>query len=1055
MDASLRNLPEVKVKLSLDETSVADFRARLARLTREVMLPVSLHLDMAALAAYRAQIADLTRTQTLTINVRRDDPNPRLTSPGGSGGATSAAGAAASGGTNPYLLATGAAAGLALAPALGALVPMMAGVALGAGTMALAFKGVGGALALAGGDQKKYQEALKKLGPEQRTFTEAIVGLKKEFAPIGREVQKAMLPGFTYAVKQAGPVVKILGKGMTEMGKTFGDAAQGVGKMMKDSGFQKDFATTLKLGNGFVRELTGSMGPFVKSLLDFGAASGPTLKAFSSGISGLLGKGLPGMFKGLQSGISGSSKFLDGIFSALNHVLPALGRFSGAFARTFGPLLGQLMDFSGKATAVLLDGLGGAVKWLGPVFKDLSYGIKDVTSILSIIGPTVKDTASAIFTALVPAFSTFDQAKGPLQRLGNDISANKGRIQEMARVFGASVIGMVSSAVANLPNLIAVFRLTTGGMVTALGGVLHAAAVAFGWIPGIGSKLKGADSAFAKFKSGYISGLSAAEAKTRSFAAGVLPKLQNNKLQMNINSWQSQIETAKAKLKTVPASKQAALRATISDLQAKVAAAKRAIASVTGKSVTITATTFYRQGNQAPHGPLASGYGFGKASGGIVRRASGGVVGFPGGGPVSGPGTETSDSILTRLSNNEYVVKAKSVAKYGLGFLNAVNSGTLNLGRLSSGGLAGAEVASGLANGMKDSSSKVNGAAVVMAAAVEAGVRKELQIASPSKKMVALAKNIGAGLIKGLTGSSAEIKAASASLAKSIWDTFSGSTDNRLAGMLSKQTAKLLDLAAKRDKAAAAIAAGQQMATDQKAAGLSFTSMTALPNGGNTFDAGGILSGLKVRLGQLNAFSANVGKLAKMGLSKDLIGQLISAGPDGGAAYAAALVKATPGTLKALNSTQAQIAKASSSYGNSAADIMYDAGSQAGKGFLTGLKAQQKSIEDSMSSLARAIQSSIKKALKIKSPSRVMAEIGQHVGEGLVMGMDATHAAVVSSSNRMAMATQSGMGSDISARTQQVRDVHLHATTSDKPTKKAVMDVMRDYTALYGPQIAL
>lgn len=45
------------------------------------------------------------------------------------------------------------------------------------------------------------------------------------------------------------------------------------------------------------------------------------------------------------------------------------------------------------------------------------------------------------------------------------------------------------------------------------------------------------------------------------------------------------------------------------------------------------------------------------------------------GGSVSGPGSWTSDSIPAMLSNGEYVVQAKSVAKYGHGFMDSVNAG--------------------------------------------------------------------------------------------------------------------------------------------------------------------------------------------------------------------------------------------------------------------------------------------------------------------------------------------------------------------------------------------
>lgn len=56
------------------------------------------------------------------------------------------------------------------------------------------------------------------------------------------------------------------------------------------------------------------------------------------------------------------------------------------------------------------------------------------------------------------------------------------------------------------------------------------------------------------------------------------------------------------------------------------------------------------------------------------------------GGPVSGPGTGTSDSILSWLSNGEFVMKAKAVRRFGLGFMQAINSGRMPRG-FSTGGL--------------------------------------------------------------------------------------------------------------------------------------------------------------------------------------------------------------------------------------------------------------------------------------------------------------------------------------------------------------------------------
>jgi hypothetical protein len=85
-----------------------------------------------------------------------------------------------------------------------------------------------------------------------------------------------------------------------------------------------------------------------------------------------------------------------------------------------------------------------------------------------------------------------------------------------------------------------------------------------------------------------------------------------------------------------------------------------------------------------------TGAGGGAGPDGVPAFKTGGHVGA---GHVRGPGTGTSDSIFAMLSNDEFVVRAAAVRKYGVAFLRAVNSGQLDLGRLAGyalGGLVGA-----------------------------------------------------------------------------------------------------------------------------------------------------------------------------------------------------------------------------------------------------------------------------------------------------------------------------------------------------------------------------
>ncbi|MCQ9422723.1 hypothetical protein NRB16_04145 [Pseudomonas sp. LJDD11] len=57
--------------------------------------------------------------------------------------------------------------------------------------------------------------------------------------------------------------------------------------------------------------------------------------------------------------------------------------------------------------------------------------------------------------------------------------------------------------------------------------------------------------------------------------------------------------------------------------------------------------------------------------------ANGSIRGYATGGLIAGPGTGTSDSILARLSNGEYVMSADAVRMFGTGLLDQMNDGRL------------------------------------------------------------------------------------------------------------------------------------------------------------------------------------------------------------------------------------------------------------------------------------------------------------------------------------------------------------------------------------------
>jgi hypothetical protein len=158
------------------------------------------------------------------------------------------------------------------------------------------------------------------------------------------------------------------------------------------------------------------------------------------------------------------------------------------------------------------------------------------------------------------------------------------------------------------------------------------------------------------------------EQAARKLAAQILATPDKTaRLRGNMEDLQAKLTSAKSQLKKVPDSRRAAILAQIADLEAKIRSARSQLAGLDGT----TATTYIRVrtvGDSDANGVPDL----------IQRRAQGGIVRRSVGGPVRGPGTSTSDSILTALSDGEYVVRARAVARYGLGFLDALNEGRLH-----------------------------------------------------------------------------------------------------------------------------------------------------------------------------------------------------------------------------------------------------------------------------------------------------------------------------------------------------------------------------------------
>ncbi|MFJ2029424.1 phage tail tape measure protein [Streptosporangium sp. NPDC087985] len=258
----------------------------------------------------------------------------------------------------------------------------------------------------------------------------------------------------------------------------------------------------------------------------------------------------------------------------------------------------------------------------------------------------------------------------------------------------------------------------------------------------------------------------------------------------------------------------------------------------------------------------------------------------------------------------------------------------------------------------------------------------------PSTIMHEIGKYTVKGLIDGLTAEGANIKSVVDKLVKDIKDGFKGRPDvvDGLLDFVRVGNKNLEDLAKQRQEIVQALADAKEMAKRVAGTAQEWADITGLKVEDIT-GAGDMAAELQDKASAINSFANNITTLAKRGLNKKIIQDLIDAGVEKGATFAEMLVGSDGAEIKALNKAQAAVDKASKKLGKSSADAMYDVGKKSGEGYLKGLEESLKELDKAMEKIVQALVKAIKKELKIKSPSQVMAEIGQFTMAGYIQGI--------------------------------------------------------------------
>jgi TP901 family phage tail tape measure protein len=286
-----------------------------------------------------------------------------------------------------------------------------------------------------------------------------------------------------------------------------------------------------------------------------------------------------------------------------------------------------------------------------------------------------------------------------------------------------------------------------------------------------------------------------------------------------------------------------------------------------------------------------------------------------------------------------------------------------------------------------------------------AAAEKELQAAkialanAKRSAKTSIANTIATGLLKTLsTGTSSAIASAIKSLATKLLN----AGYNKTAASIQKKGGRLEKLADKRASIQKTIAAANAYAADQTGRINDFLSIS----GTSATSVGDLISQQTAQQKTASSFVALSKKLKARGASKELLAQLAEAGPGSQLATILGGKDVKTQDIAKLNKLVASGGKLATSFGKDMADLMYDSGKDAGKGFLAGLKSQEKALGKQMAKLAADLIKQIKKALKIKSPSQVFRdEVGKQVVLGMVHGIDMHGHLVTGAAQRLADAS--------------------------------------------------
>lgn len=341
-----------------------------------------------------------------------------------------------------------------LIPLVMLIVPAAATAGLAMVGLKLAFNGVKEALdAGLSGDTEAFEKALKKLAPSAANAVRSIVKLRDTWKPLAKDFQNRVFEGAAGEIDALSAIIKpIADRWLPKLAMRFAEVrhqlANGLASFSADGRLEAVWRNLHAAASAFL----STIFPIARVLGDIVEVAAPRFAALADTIAILVQRFSDWIRASRDNG--NLQKWLDKAmetFGKLKDIAVNVGRIIGAIFKASGNEGDDMLDQIVRATEKMADWANGG----------------DGQMIINIISKIVQFLGQA--APVFEAWSTW---------------------------FGGVVI-IVKAA---WDGISAVFRAAIGLWISYLGGMVVAAAKAFGWIPGIGPKLKQAAAEFEEYK---------------------------------------------------------------------------------------------------------------------------------------------------------------------------------------------------------------------------------------------------------------------------------------------------------------------------------------------------------------------------------------------------------------------------------------------------------------------------------------------------------------------------------------------------------------------------